>query len=413
MVRKVVLAYSGGLDTSVAVRWIAQTYRCEVVCFCADIGQAEDLEGARAKALAVGAQKAIVADLRLPFVRDYVWPALRAGALYEGQYLLGTSLARPCIGRGLMEAADAEQADAISHGATGKGNDQVRFELTAYHFRPGIRIIAPWREWEFKGRRELIEYTKAHGIPIEATADKPYSVDRNLLHTSYEGGVLEDPWREPEPSMFQLTRDPSAAPDAPRVIELELERGDAVAIDGERLGPVELLGRLNAIAGEHGVGRVDLVENRFVGMKSRGVYETPGGTVLHAARAAVESLTLDREVLRLRQDLMPRYAALVYNGFWFAPERETLQRMIDDIAQSVTGTARLRLFKGAVTVLGRKAPKSLYRPDIVTFEEDSVYDQRDAQGFIKLNALRLRIRSEVDHPAASPRLVGSDDARDP
>jgi argininosuccinate synthase len=402
MVRKVVLAYSGGLDTSVAVRWIAQTYRCEVVCFCADIGQAEDLEGARAKALAVGAQQAIVADLRLPFVRDYVWPALRAGALYEGQYLLGTSLARPCIGRGLMEAADAEGADAIAHGATGKGNDQVRFELTAYHFRPGIRIIAPWREWEFKGRRELIEYTKAHGIPIEATADKPYSVDRNLLHTSYEGGVLEDPWREPDPSMFQLTRDPAAAPDAPRVIELELERGDAVAIDGERLGPVELLGKLNAIAGEHGVGRVDLVENRFVGMKSRGVYETPGGTVLHAARAAVESLTLDREVLRLRHDLMPRYAALVYNGFWFAPEREALQRMIDDIAQSITGTARLRLFKGAVTVLGRKAPRSLYRPDIVTFEEDSVYDQRDAQGFIKLNALRLRIRSEVDAPRQQP-----------
>ncbi len=401
MVRKVVLAYSGGLDTSVAVRWIAEKYRCEVVCFCADIGQAEDLEGARAKALAVGANKALVADLRLPFVRDYVWPALRAGALYEGQYLLGTSLARPCIGRGLMEVADAEGADAIGHGATGKGNDQVRFELAAYHFRPGIKIIAPWREWEFKGRRELIEYTKQHGIPIEATADKPYSVDRNLLHTSYEGGVLEDPWREPDPAMFQLTRDPAAAPDVPRMIELELEHGDPVAIDGERLGPVELLGRLNAIAGEHGVGRVDLVENRFVGMKSRGVYETPGGTVLHAARAAVESLTLDREVLRLRQDLMPRYAALVYNGFWFAPERETLQRMIDDIAQAVTGTARLRLFKGAVTVLGRKAPRSLYRPDIVTFEEDSVYDQRDAQGFIKLNALRLRIRSEIDPPRGS------------
>jgi len=396
MVRKVVLAYSGGLDTSVAVRWIAQTYRCEVICFCADVGQNEDLEAARTKALAVGAKKAVVRDLRLEFVRDYVWPALRAGALYEGQYLLGTSLARPCIGRGLMEAADAEGADAISHGSTGKGNDQVRFELTAYHFRPGIRIIAPWREWEFKGRRELIEYTVQHKIPIEATADKPYSVDRNLLHTSYEGGVLEDPWREPDPAMFQLTRDPMQAPDVPRVIEIELEHGDAVAIDGLRLGPVELLAALNTIAGEHGVGRVDLVENRFVGMKSRGVYETPGGTVLHAARAAVESLTLDREVLRLRQDLMPRYAALVYNGFWFAPEREALQRMIDEIAQQITGTARLRLYKGAVTVLGRKAPRSLYRPDIVTFEEDSVYDQRDAQGFIKLNALRLRIRSELD-----------------
>jgi argininosuccinate synthase len=394
-VTKVVLAYSGGLDTSVAVRWIAETYRCEVVCYCADVGQDEDLEAARKKALAVGASKAVVRDLRLEFVRDYVWPALRAGALYEGQYLLGTSLARPCIGRGLMEAADAEGADAISHGSTGKGNDQARFELAAYHFRPGIKIIAPWREWHFKGRRELIEYTKVHNIPIEATADKPYSVDRNLLHTSYEGGVLEDPWNEPKPEMFQRTRDPAQAPDKARILEVDFERGDPVAIDGERLGPVELLARLNAIAGEHGVGRVDLVENRFVGMKSRGVYETPGGSVIHAARAAVESLTLDREVLRLRQDLMPRYATLVYNGFWFAPERETLQRMIDDIAQAITGTARLKLYKGSITVLGRKSRQSLYRPDIVTFEEDSVYDQRDAQGFIKLNALRLRIRSEL------------------
>jgi argininosuccinate synthase len=396
MTRKVVLAYSGGLDTSVAVRWIAETYGCEIVCFCADVGQDEDLEAARAKALAVGAQKAIVADMRLHFVRDYVWPALRAGALYEGQYLLGTSLARPCIARGLMDAVAAEDADAIAHGATGKGNDQVRFELAAYHFRPGIKIIAPWREWKFRGRRELIEYTQQHKIPIEATADKPYSVDRNLLHTSYEGGVLEDPWREPDPAMFQRTRDPRDAPDAPRILELELERGDAVALDGERLGPVEMLSRLNQIAGEHGVGRVDLVENRFVGMKSRGVYETPGGTVLHAARAAVESLTLDREVLRLRHDLMPRYAALVYNGFWFSPERDALQKLIDDVAQAITGTARIKLYKGALTVLGRKAPRSLYRPDIVTFEEDSVYDQRDAQGFIKLNALRLRIRSELD-----------------
>lgn len=394
-VTKVVLAYSGGLDTSVAVRWIAETYRCEVVCYCADVGQDEDLEAARQKALAVGASKAVVRDLRLEFVRDYVWPALRAGALYEGQYLLGTSLARPCIGRGLMEAADAEGADAIAHGSTGKGNDQARFELAAYHFRPGIKIIAPWREWQFKGRRELIDYTKRYNIPIEATADKPYSVDRNLLHTSYEGGVLEDPWNEPKPEMFQRTRDPVQAPDKPRTLEIEFEHGDPVAIDGERLGPVDLLARLNAIAGEHGVGRVDLVENRFVGMKSRGVYDTPGGSVIHAARAAVESLTLDREVLRLRQDLMPRYATLVYNGFWFAPERETLQRMIDDIAQAITGTARLKLYKGAITVLGRKSPQSLYRPDIVTFEEDSVYDQRDAQGFIKLNALRLRIRSEL------------------
>jgi len=396
MVRKVVLAYSGGLDTSVAVSWIAQTYRCEVVCYCADIGQNEDLEGARKKALDVGANKAVVADLRLEFVRDYVWPALRAGALYEGTYLLGTSLARPCIAKGMMDCVAAENADAIAHGATGKGNDQVRFELAAYHFRPGIRVIAPWREWQFKGRRELIDFTKEHKIPIEATADKPYSVDRNLLHTSYEGGVLEDPWREPDPKMFQLTRAPEEAPNTARVIELEVENGDVVAVDGERLAPVELLTRLNQIAGEHGVGRVDLVENRFVGMKSRGVYETPGGTLIHAARSAVETLTLDREVLRLRQDLMPRYAALVYNGFWFSPERETLQRMVDDIAQSITGTARLKLYRGSVTTLGRKSPKSLYRPDIVTFEEDSVYDQRDAQGFIKLQALRLRIRSELN-----------------
>jgi argininosuccinate synthase len=396
MVRKVVLAYSGGLDTSVAVRWIKEKYQCEVICYCADVGQNEDLEGAQKKALAVGASKGLIGDLREEFVRDYVFPALRAGALYEGQYLMGTSLARPCIGKGLMDCADAEGADAISHGATGKGNDQVRFELTAYHFRPGIKIIAPWREWEFKGRKELIAYTKEHNIPIEATADKPYSVDRNLLHTSYEGGVLEDPWKEPDPAMFQLTRDPSQAPDTPRILEIEYEKGDAVAIDGKRLGPAALLAELNKIGGEHGVGRVDLVENRFVGMKSRGVYETPGGSVLHAARSAVESITLDREVLRLRQDLMPRYAGLVYNGFWFAPERETLQRMIDDVAQAITGTARLKLFKGNITVLGRKAPRSLYRPDIVTFEEDNVYDQRDAQGFIKLNALRLRIRSELD-----------------
>ncbi len=396
MVRKVLLAYSGGLDTSVAVRWIAQKYNCEIVCFCADVGQKEDLEGARVKALAVGATKAVVRDLRLEFVRDYVFPALRAGALYEQQYLLGTSLARPCIGRGMMEAADAEGCDAISHGSTGKGNDQVRFELAAYHFRPGIKIIAPWREWEFKGRKELIEYTKQHNIPIEATAEKPYSVDRNLLHTSYEGGVLEDPWNAPDPGMFQLTKNPLEAPDKPLDLEVEIEHGDPVAVDGVRMGPIEILTKLNQLAGEHGVGRVDLVENRFVGMKSRGVYETPGGTVIHAARSAVESLTLDREVLRLRHDLMPRYAALVYNGFWFAPERETLQRMVDDIAQTITGTARLRLYKGSITTLGRKAPRSLYRPDIVTFEEDSVYDQRDSQGFIKLQALRLRIRSELD-----------------
>ena len=395
-VKRVLLAYSGGLDTSVAVRWIKETYDCEVICYCADVGQDEDLEAARAKALAVGAKTAVVDDLREPFVRDYVFPALRAGALYEGLYLLGTSLARPCIAKGMMEAAAAHDADAIAHGATGKGNDQVRFELAAYHFRPGIKIIAPWREWEFKGRSELIAYTKQHQIPIEATADKPYSVDRNLLHTSYEGGVLEDPWKEPDPKMYQRTRGPMEAPDLPRVVEIEYEKGDAVAVDGVRMSPATLLAHLNSLGGEHGVGRVDLVENRFVGMKSRGVYETPGGTLLHAGRAAVESITLDRELLRLRQDLMPRYATMVYNGFWFSPERETLQRLVDDVANAITGIARLRLFKGHVMTLGRKAPKSLYRTDIVTFEEDTVYDQRDAKGFIKLNALRLRIRAELD-----------------
>jgi argininosuccinate synthase len=393
-INKLVLAYSGGLDTSVAVRWIAEKYDCEIICFCADVGQGEDLEAARKKALAVGARKAVIADLRLEFVRDYVWPALRASAVYEGVYLLGTSLARPCITKGLMDAVRAEGADAIGHGATGKGNDQVRFELAAYHMVPGIHIVAPWREWEFKGRQELIEYTRLHDIPIEATAEKPYSVDRNLLHTSYEGGILEDPWREPDAAMFQLTRAPEDAPDAPRYLDIEFQAGDPVAVDGERLPPIELLTRLNQVAGEHGVGRVDVVENRFVGMKSRGVYETPGGTVLHVARRAVESLTLDRELMRLRDDLIPRYASLVYNGFWFSPEREALQIMIDDIARHVTGTARLKLYKGHAHVAGRKAPTSLYRADIATFEEDQVYDQRDAAGFIKLNALRLRIQSE-------------------
>ncbi len=395
-IEKVVLAYSGGLDTSVAIKWIADKYGCEIVTYCADVGQGEDLEAARAKAIECGIKTAIIGDLREEFVRDYVFPAFRAAAVYEGTYLLGTSLARPCITKGMMEVVREHRADAIAHGATGKGNDQVRFELAAYHFDPAVRIIAPWREWEFTGRQQLIDYTKKYNIPIEATAEKPYSVDRNLLHTSYEGGVLEDPWNEPHADMFQLTRDPVDAPDEPQYIELELEKGDPVALDGERLAPVEMLTRLNSLAGEHGVGRVDLVENRFVGMKSRGVYETPGGTLMYQARAAVESITLDREVLRLRNDLVPRYATLVYNGFWFAPEREALQRLMDDIASSVTGTARLKLYKGNATVVGRKAPGSLYRPDIATFEEDhQVYDQSDAEGFIKLNALRLRIRSEL------------------
>ena len=394
-IKRLVLAYSGGLDTSVAMAWIKETYGCEVVAFCADVGQGEDLEAARDKALRLGAESAHVANMQEEFVRDYVFPAIRAGAVYEGEYLLGTSLARPCIAKGMMDVYREVGADAISHGATGKGNDQVRFELAAYHFEPSVRVISPWREWSFKGRQQLIDYARDHGIPDEATTEKPYSVDRNLLHTSYEGGVLEDPWREPDPGMFQLTRDPTEAPDQPRRVEISLERGVPVAVDGEALGPVALMVRLNQIAGEHGVGRVDLVENRFVGMKSRGVYETPGGTLLHAARRAVESLTLDRELVRLRDDLVPRYAALVYNGFWFSPEREALQRLVDDVADRVTGTARLVLYKGGVRLSGRKAPDSLYRADLATFEEDAVYDQRDAAGFIRLNALRLRVRSEA------------------
>ena len=394
-IQKLVLAYSGGLDTSVAIHWLVEKYRCEVVAVCADIGQDEDLAGAEKKALATGAKKALTLDLRDAFVRDFVFPALRAGAIYEGEYLLGTSLARPCIMKGIMDTVRAEGADAIAHGATGKGNDQVRFELTAYHFDPGIKIIAPWREWDFKGRSQLIAYTKQHHIPIEATLEKPYSVDRNLFHTSYEGGILEDPWRKPDPEMFQRTRDPRRAPDEPKTVEIEFEGGNPVAVDGKRMDPVALLTLLNQVAGEHGVGRVDLVEDRYVGMKSRGVYETPGGTVLHKAHRAVESVTLDREAMRLRDDLIPRYAALVYNGFWYSPEREALQVMIDRIEEEVTGTARLELYKGSCTVVGRKAPRSLYRADVVTFEEENVYDQADAGGFIKLNALRLRIRRTV------------------
>jgi len=394
-IKKIILAYSGGLDTSVAMAWIKETYGCEVVAFCSDVGQEEDLDGARQKALKLGAESATVLDQREEFVRDFVFPAIRAGAVYESDYLLGTSLARPCIAKGMMDVYRQEGADAIGHGATGKGNDQVRFELAAYHFEPSVRIVSVWREWDFKGRQQLIDYARDHDIPIEATTEKPYSVDRNLLHTSYEGGILEDPWREPDKAMFQLTRDPVDAPGEPRYVEIELERGNPVAVDGVRLGPVELLSRLNKLAGEHGVGRVDLVENRFVGMKSRGVYETPGGTLLHWARKAIEQLTLDRELVRLRDDMVPRYATLVYNGFWFAPEREALQILMDDVAARISGTARLLLYKGSVRIVGRKAGASLYRPDIATFEEDQVYDQRDAEGFIKLNALRLRIRSEA------------------
>ncbi len=401
-IKKIVLAYSGGLDTSVAIRWLIERYRCPVVAYCADVGQEDDLEAVRRKANATGASKVVVEDRREEFVRDHVFPALRAATVYEGDYLLGTSLARPCIMQGMMQVVRAEGADAVAHGATGKGNDQVRFELAAYHFDPNIKVIAPWREWEFRSRSQLIAYTQEHHIPIEATLTKPYSIDRNLLHVSYEGGVLEDPWREPDASMFQRSQDPERAPSEPRYLEIEFEGGDPVGVDGRRLLPAELLMLVNTIAGEHGIGRVDMVEDRYVGMKSRGVYETPGGTVLHKAHRAVESLTRDREVMRLRDDLVPRYAALVYNGFWFSPEREALQTLIDDLERPVTGVARLKLYKGSVTVVGRKAPRSLYRSDVATFEEESVYDQRDAAGFIRLNALRLRIRAGLQKDDRTP-----------
>lgn len=392
-IQSVVLAYSGGLDTSVILRWIKETYACEVIAWCADLGQGEELSPLQEKAFATGASDYVQVDLRETFVRDFVFPALRANALYEGDYLLGTSLARPCIIQGLMRTVKERKAGAVAHGATGKGNDQVRFELGAFHFDPHIRIIAPWREWTLRSRSDCIAYANEHGIPITVTAEKPYSMDRNLFHISYEGGILEDPWREPDREMFLLTRDPADAPDAPCYVEIDFEAGTPVAVNGERLGPAALLTALNQIAGLHGVGRVDIVENRFVGMKSRGVYETPGGTLLWKAHRAVESITLDREVMRIRDSLVPEYASLVYRGFWFSPEREMLQAMIDATQEHVTGTARLKLFKGSAQVVGRKSIKTLYRQDFVTFEQDDVYDQADAAGFIRLNALRLRLRS--------------------
>jgi argininosuccinate synthase len=394
--RKIVLAYSGGLDTSVILSWLIDTYGCEVIAFCADLGQGEELAPVEGKAKRGGASKVYIDDLREEFARDFVFPMLRANAVYEGSYLLGTSIARPLIAKRQVEIAVAEGADAVAHGATGKGNDQVRFELTCYALRPDIRIIAPWREWELTSRSKLIAYAEQKGIPIPVTAEKPYSSDRNLLHISYEGGILEDPWREPYEDMFLLTVAPEKAPDQAEYVEIDYEHGNPVALNGERLSPAALLAKANEIGGRHGVGRVDLVENRYVGMKSRGVYETPGGTLLHVAHRAVESLTLDREVLHLRDSLIPRYAEMVYYGYWFAPERELLQAMIDEAQRPVTGTARLKLYKGSVSVAGRKSPKTLYRPDMATFEEDSVYRQADAEGFIRLNALRLKIRARLE-----------------
>jgi argininosuccinate synthase len=397
--RRVVLAYSGGLDTSVILRWLIERYHCDVVAYCADLGQGEELIPVRDKALKTGAKSVHIVDLREPFVRDFIFPMLRASAVYEGSYLLGTSIARPLIAQAQVDIALQESADAVAHGATGKGNDQVRFELTYAALAPQLRVIAPWREWDLNSRTALIEFARRHDIPVPVTAERPYSTDRNLFHISYEGGILEDPWAEPPDKMFQLTQSPEAAPDVPVVVELEFEGGDPVAVDGERLAPVALLTRLNRIGGEHGIGRVDLVENRYVGMKSRGVYETPGGTILAVAKRALEQLTLDREVLHLRDSLIPRYAEMIYYGFWFSPERTALQSFMDECVRDVTGTVRLKLYKGNLTIAGRRSPRSLYRTDFATFEADSVYRQRDAEGFINLNALRLKIRSLRDRRA--------------
>ena len=392
-VAKVVLAYSGGLDTSVILRWLRETYGCEVVTFTADLGQGEELEPARKKAEAAGVREIYVEDLREEFVRDFVFPMFRANALYEGSYLLGTSIARPLIAKRQIEIAGITGADAVSHGATGKGNDQVRFELAYYALDPAIKVVAPWREWDLDSRTALLDYAERHQIPIASggRGEPPYSIDANLLHTSFEGRALEDPWVEPDEAMYVRSVAPEAAPDAPRTVEIEFERGDPVAVDGEALSPAALLERLNRLGGEHGIGRLDLVENRYVGMKSRGVYETPGGTILHAAHRAIESLTLDREAAHLKDELMPRYAALVYNGFWFSPERRMLQAMIDESQGRVGGAVRLKLYKGSVRVVGRRSPESLYSDAHVTFEADRVYDQSDAEGFIRLNALRLQL----------------------
>ena len=403
-INKVVLAYSGGLDTSVILKWLEVTYGCEVVCFTADLGQGEELAPARDKAEMLGVTEIYIEDLREEFVRDYVFPMFRANALYEGSYLLGTSIARPLIAKRQIEIAEATGADAVCHGATGKGNDQVRFELGYYACKPDITVIAPWREWDLTSRSKLIAFAEAHQIPIarDKRGQAPYSMDANLLHTSCEGKALEDPWTAPSEDMYTRSVSPEAAPDAPTVIEVDFKAGDPVAIDGQALSPAALLTRLNELGGANGVGRIDIVENRFVGMKSRGIYETPGGTILLAAHRAMESLTLDREAMHLKDELMPRYAKMVYNGFWFAPEREMLQALIDESQRRVTGTVRLKLYKGSVAILGRKSPHSLYSEAHVTFEEDDVYDQRDAQGFIKLNALRLRLRNQEN------KVIGSD-----
>ncbi|MDR1870620.1 MAG: argininosuccinate synthase [Deltaproteobacteria bacterium] len=394
--KKIVLAYSGGLDTSIILKWLLTEYGAsEVIAFCADVGQAEELDGLEAKAIKTGASKCYIRDLKEEFVRDYVYPAIRANAVYEGQYLLGTALARPVIAKHLVEVARAEGATAIAHGATGKGNDQVRFELTAMALAPELQTVAPWREWSMSSRGELIQFAKDHGIPVPVTAAKPYSMDRNLLHISFEGGILEDPWAAPLEDMFVLSVSPEKAPDAPLEIEIDFVQGNATALNGETLSPAALLTKLNQLAGANGVGRIDIVESRFVGMKSRGVYETPGGTVLHLAHQSLESLTLDREVLSLKESFRGRYATMVYNGFWVAPERLALQTLIDDTQKKVTGTVRLKLYKGGVWVTGRKSPYSLYSEAYATFEKDEVYNQADAGGFIRCQGLRLRVGAGV------------------
>lgn len=396
-VNKIILAYSGGLDTSVILCWLLEKFQCPIVAFAADLGQGEELDSVRGKAEAACAESVHIMDLREEFVRDYVFPMFRANAVYEGSYMLGTSIARPCIAKAQIELAARENANAVSHGATGKGNDQVRFELTYLSIDPDIIVIAPWRIWDMRSRSDLISYAKKHNIPVTTTAEKPYSMDRNLLHLSFEGGILEDPWAEPPAEMFVLTTDPLKAPDKPEELIITFKEGDPVAVNGRELSPAELLANLNLIAGRHGVGRVDMVENRYVGMKSRGVYETPGGTVIYAARRALESITLDREVMHIKDEWIPRYASLVYNGYWFSPERNMLQAAIDEAARAVSGDVRLKLFKGSITVTGRRSDKSLYDNRFATFEQDEVYSQADAEGFIRLNALRLRIRALIEN----------------
>ena len=395
---KVVLAYSGGLDTSIILKWLQDTYNAEVVTFTADIGQGEEVEEAREKAIKLGVkpENIFIEDLREDFVRDYVFPMFRANAIYEGEYLLGTSIARPLISKRQIEIAKQVGAEAVAHGATGKGNDQVRFELGYYALKPDIKVIAPWREWDLNSREKLLAYAEKHGIPINRHGKKsPYSMDANLLHISYEGGILEDPWAEPEEDMWRWTVSPEKAPDKPEYIEIDFEKGDAVAINGARMTPAQILETLNEYGKKHGIGRLDIVENRFVGMKSRGCYETPGGTILLKAHRAIESITLDKGEAHLKDEIMPKYAELIYNGFWFSPEREALQELIDKTQENCEGTVKLKLYKGNVTVVGRKSPKSLFSPEFATFEEDSVYNQKDAEGFIKLNALRFIIEGYV------------------